>query len=125
MLLVREFIAVSLSSLGMEKSTCIKRLRARAHQGNWQPQRNPNFRELLSVLVEHMLLNGAAQIEAANRTIALSKPDQTHERLSFECPIYKECVGKVKAEYVFVCARMKYCKILKLLDVMWILTSLS
>jgi hypothetical protein len=38
-------------------------LRARAHQGNWQPQHNCNFRELLSPWVEHILLNGAAQIE--------------------------------------------------------------
>jgi hypothetical protein len=37
--------------------------RPRSHQGNWQPQRNRNFRELLSAWVEHMLLNGAAQIE--------------------------------------------------------------
>jgi hypothetical protein len=38
-------------------------IRARAHQGNWQPQRNRNFRQLLSSRVEYMLLNGAAQIE--------------------------------------------------------------
>jgi hypothetical protein len=38
-------------------------VRARAHQGNWQLQRNRNFRELLSVRVEHMLLNGAAHTE--------------------------------------------------------------
>jgi hypothetical protein len=39
-------------------------LRARAHQGNWQPQRNRNFRELISaLLVKHTLLNGAAQID--------------------------------------------------------------
>jgi hypothetical protein len=38
-------------------------LRARAHQGSWQPQCNRNFRELLSGWIEHMLLNGAAQIE--------------------------------------------------------------
>jgi hypothetical protein len=38
-------------------------LSARAHQGNWQPQRNSNFREFLSAWFEHMLLNGAAQIE--------------------------------------------------------------
>jgi hypothetical protein len=38
-------------------------LRPRAHQGNWQPQRNRNFRELLSAWVEQMLLNGAAKIE--------------------------------------------------------------
>jgi hypothetical protein len=37
--------------------------RARAHQENWQPQRNRNFRELLSAGVEHMLLIGAAQFE--------------------------------------------------------------
>jgi hypothetical protein len=29
-------------------------MQARAHQGNWQPQRNRNFRELLSAWVEHM-----------------------------------------------------------------------
>jgi hypothetical protein len=57
---------------------------------------------------------------AANRTIALSKPGRTHERLSFEHPLYKELVVKVKAECVFVCARMTYCKIVKLLVVMWI-----
>jgi hypothetical protein len=33
-------------------------LRAKARQGNWQPQRNRNFR------VEHMLLIGAAQLES-------------------------------------------------------------
>jgi hypothetical protein len=38
-------------------------LRVRAHQGNWQLQRNRNFRELLSAWAEHMSLNGAAQIE--------------------------------------------------------------
>jgi hypothetical protein len=37
-------------------------LRPRAHQGNWQPQRNCDFRELLSAWVEHLLLTGAAQI---------------------------------------------------------------
>jgi hypothetical protein len=37
--------------------------RAGAHQGNWQPQRNSNFRELLSAWVEHKLLNGAVRIE--------------------------------------------------------------
>jgi hypothetical protein len=45
---------------GNEPSSSV---RARAHQGNWQPQRNSNFRELLSAWIEHMLLNGAAQIE--------------------------------------------------------------
>jgi hypothetical protein len=40
------------------------RLRGRAHQGNWQPQRNRNFRALLlSGWVEHVELNSAAQIE--------------------------------------------------------------
>jgi hypothetical protein len=29
-------------------------LRPRAHQGNWQPQRNRDFRELLSACVQHM-----------------------------------------------------------------------
>jgi hypothetical protein len=38
-----------------------RNLRARAHQGNWLPQHNHNFRELLSAWVEHM--NGAVQIE--------------------------------------------------------------
>jgi hypothetical protein len=33
------------------------------HRGNWQPQRNRDFREMLSDRVEHMLVNGAAQIE--------------------------------------------------------------
>jgi hypothetical protein len=33
------------------------------HQGNFQPQRNGNFRALVLAWVEHMLLNGAAQIE--------------------------------------------------------------
>jgi hypothetical protein len=37
--------------------------RARVHQGNWQPQRNRNFREMLSACVECMLPNGAAQVE--------------------------------------------------------------
>jgi hypothetical protein len=45
-------------------------LRARARQGNWQPQRNRNFRELLSAWVEHMLLNGAAQIEETAMQLA-------------------------------------------------------
>jgi hypothetical protein len=36
---------------------------ATAHQGNWQPQRNRNFRELLSNCVEDEELNGAAQTE--------------------------------------------------------------
>jgi hypothetical protein len=36
---------------------------ARAHLEIWQPQRNRNFRKLLSALVEHVLLNGAAEIE--------------------------------------------------------------
>jgi hypothetical protein len=34
-----------------------------ANWGNLQPQRNRNFRELLSAWVEYMLVNGAAQIE--------------------------------------------------------------
>jgi hypothetical protein len=38
-------------------------VRPRAQRGNRQPQRNRNFRELLSAWVEHMLLNGAAHIE--------------------------------------------------------------
>jgi hypothetical protein len=38
-------------------------LRLSAHQGNWQKQRNRDFRELLSARVEHMILNGGAQIE--------------------------------------------------------------
>jgi hypothetical protein len=38
-------------------------LRPRKQQGNWQTQRNHNLRELLSARGEHMLLNGAAQIE--------------------------------------------------------------
>jgi hypothetical protein len=37
--------------------------RARAHQANQQPHRNRNFQDLLSAWVEHMLLNGAVQIE--------------------------------------------------------------
>jgi hypothetical protein len=37
--------------------------RPRAHKGNWQPQRNRNFRELLLAWVEHMLLNGATHTE--------------------------------------------------------------
>jgi hypothetical protein len=41
----------------------ISSLRVKAHQGNWQPQHNPNFRQLLSHWVEHKELNGAAQIE--------------------------------------------------------------
>jgi hypothetical protein len=38
-------------------------IRPRAHHGNWQPQHNRSFRELLSAGVEHMLVNGAAQTE--------------------------------------------------------------
>jgi hypothetical protein len=38
------------------------RPRLRARQGNWQLQRNRNFRELLSAWIEHMWLNGTAQI---------------------------------------------------------------
>lgn len=37
-------------------------VRARAHQWNWQPQRNRNFRELLD-WVEHLELNWVVQIE--------------------------------------------------------------
>jgi hypothetical protein len=37
-------------------------LRAGTHEGNWQPQRNRNFRELLSDSTEHMLLNGAVAL---------------------------------------------------------------
>jgi hypothetical protein len=37
--------------------------RARTHQGNLQPQRNRNFREMSSDWVEHVELNGATQIE--------------------------------------------------------------
>jgi hypothetical protein len=40
-----------------------KAVRERAHQGDWQPECNRNFPELLSAWIEHMLLNGAAQIE--------------------------------------------------------------
>jgi hypothetical protein len=43
--------------LETEAVNCL--LRARAHQGHWQP----HFRELLSAWVEHMSLNGAAHIE--------------------------------------------------------------
>jgi hypothetical protein len=45
-------------------------VRAGPHQGNWQSQRNRNFRELLSAWVEHVLLNGAAP----NEETALSFP---------------------------------------------------
>jgi hypothetical protein len=39
-------------------------IRVRAHHGNWQPQRNRNFREFYQPeLNEHMLQNEAAQIE--------------------------------------------------------------
>jgi hypothetical protein len=44
------------------------------HQGNWQPQRNRNFRELLSAWVEHMLLNGAAQTEETVTPFSLVCP---------------------------------------------------
>jgi hypothetical protein len=47
-------------------------LRARAHRGNWQPQRNRNFREMLSAWVEHTLLNGAAQIEETGLRLPVS-----------------------------------------------------
>jgi hypothetical protein len=40
-----------------------KTLRAMAHQGIWQPQRNRNFREFLSDWFEHVELNGVEQIE--------------------------------------------------------------
>jgi hypothetical protein len=36
-----------------------------AHQGNWQPQRNRSFREMLSDAVEHVELNCAAGTEEA------------------------------------------------------------
>jgi hypothetical protein len=36
---------------------------ARAQKGNWQLQRNRNFRKSLTDGVEHMELNGAAQFE--------------------------------------------------------------
>jgi hypothetical protein len=45
-------------------------LRERAHHGNWQPQRNRNFRKLLSDWVEHVELNGAAQIEETATQLA-------------------------------------------------------
>jgi hypothetical protein len=45
-------------------------LTPRVHQGNWQPQRNHDFRELLSAWAEHMLLNGAAQIEETATQLA-------------------------------------------------------
>jgi hypothetical protein len=38
-------------------------VRSGAHQENWQPQRNRDFRELLLALAEHMFVKGAAQIE--------------------------------------------------------------
>jgi hypothetical protein len=49
--------------VGLGYTPTARYIKAGAHQGNWQPQRNYNFRELLSAWVEHMLLNGAAQIE--------------------------------------------------------------
>jgi hypothetical protein len=49
----------------------------RAHQGNWQPQRNPNLRELLSAGVEYMSLNGAAQIEET--------ADKNSQKLRLHC----------------------------------------
>jgi hypothetical protein len=42
----------------------------RGHQGKWQLQRNHNFLELLSASVEHMLLNGAVQIEETAMQLA-------------------------------------------------------
>jgi hypothetical protein len=48
--------------------------RERAHQGNWQPQRNRNFRELLSAWVGLMLLNGAAQIEETAESMWHNSP---------------------------------------------------
>jgi hypothetical protein len=47
--------------------------RPRAHQGNWQPQRNRNFRELLSAWVEHMLLSGAAPYIGRKRRLLRSR----------------------------------------------------
>jgi hypothetical protein len=45
-------------------------LRVMAHQGNWQLQRDRNFREFLLASVQHMQLNGAAQIEETARNSA-------------------------------------------------------
>jgi hypothetical protein len=46
-------------------------VRARAHQGNWQPQRNRNLREQISAWVVHMLLNAVAQLEETATQFAL------------------------------------------------------
>jgi hypothetical protein len=47
-------------------------LRPRAHQGNWQPQQNHDFWEVLSARVEHVLVNGAVQIEETATQISWS-----------------------------------------------------
>jgi hypothetical protein len=47
-------------------------VRPRAHPGNWQPQRNRDFRELLSAGVGLMLVNGAVQIEETATQLAES-----------------------------------------------------
>jgi hypothetical protein len=56
--------------------------RARAHQGNWQPQCNHNFRELLSDWVEHVELNGAAQIEET--AAQLQRNSRKTEKLNYQ-----------------------------------------
>jgi hypothetical protein len=52
-------------------------IRTRAHHGNWQGQRNCNFRELLSAWTEHVR-NGAAQIEETGKQLAET------EKLNFQ-----------------------------------------
>jgi hypothetical protein len=57
------------------------RHRPRAHKGNWHPQRNSDFRELLSPRVEHMLLNEAAQIkETATQRVERLRNSSSRQR---------------------------------------------
>jgi hypothetical protein len=65
----------------------VHNLKARGHQENWQPQRNRNFRELLSAWVEHMLLNGAAQTEetAPFSNMCSTQADNNSRKLRCGC----------------------------------------
>jgi hypothetical protein len=68
-------------------------VRPRAHQGNWQPQRNRNFRELISASVEHMLLNGAAQIEETATRCSIHYQDMKHFHSLVCTPTVKTCMS--------------------------------
>jgi hypothetical protein len=66
-------------------------LRERIHQGSRQPQRNRNFRKLLSARVEHMLLNGAAQIEETATQLAERLRNSTFKQRSVPIFLQLRC----------------------------------